>query len=105
MIEEKIINLLHLARKARKLQLGYDACERSCLSHHAKLVIIAEDLSKNNRRRIMFLAKETNIKLFSFGTKELFGAAFKLKDIGIICVEEENFAKGLIPLLMRDKGE
>ena len=105
MNEKKVFYLLHLARKARKLQLGFDACERSCGRHHSKLMIIAEDLSKNSRRRIVFLAKEFNIKVISFGTKESFGAAFKLKNIGIICVEDENFAKGLIPLLRQDKGE
>ncbi|OQX71512.1 MAG: hypothetical protein B6D62_01860 [Candidatus Cloacimonas sp. 4484_275] len=103
--EKKVLNLLHLARKAGKLQIGFDACERSCLRNRAKLVIFAEDISKNNRRRILFVAKNSNTKAIAFGTKLLFGEAFKAKEIGIICVEDENFVKGLIPLLTESKGE
>ena len=105
MKETKVFNLLHLARKAGKLQIGFDACERSCLRNRAKLVIFAEDISKNNRRRVQFLAKNSNTKVIAFGTKKLFAEAFKTKEIGIICVEDENFAGGLIPLLKENKGE
>ncbi|MCD4796773.1 MAG: hypothetical protein K8R49_06370 [Candidatus Cloacimonetes bacterium] len=37
MDEEKILNLLHIARKAGKLQFGYGACERSCTNGNSKL--------------------------------------------------------------------
>ena len=48
-MEDKVINLLHMARKARKLKSGYDACERSCFSNNAKLLIYASDLSERGK--------------------------------------------------------
>jgi hypothetical protein len=70
-MEGKIINLLHLARKSGKLQFGFDACEKSCFKGKSRL-----------------------------GTKKLFGESFKTRDVGIISIEDHNFAKGIIRLIV-----
>ena len=97
-MEDKIINLLHMARKARKLKSGYDACERSCLSNDAKLIIYASDLAERTKKHLLNLANANNIKIVEFGSKSLFGREFKIRDIGIICIEDANFAKGILRL-------
>jgi len=95
-MKDKIKNLLHIARKARKLKSGYDACERSCFSNNAKLLIYASDLAEKRKNHLLSLANANNIKIVEYGSKSLFGTEFKIRDIGIICIEDANFAKGIL---------
>ncbi|MDO9577822.1 MAG: ribosomal L7Ae/L30e/S12e/Gadd45 family protein [Candidatus Cloacimonadales bacterium] len=95
MKEEKVLNLLHICRKAGKLTLGYDACERSCFSGLSKLILVAADLAENQKERIITLAEAYNVKWAEIGTKQILGAAFKTRDLGIISVDDQNFAKGI----------
>ncbi len=95
---DKIINLLHMARKAGKLKSGYDACERSCFSNNAKLLIYASDIAERTKNQLLNMANANNVKIVEFGSKSLFGREFKIRDIGIICIEDTNFAKGILRL-------
>ena len=97
--QQKVLNLLHLVRKAGKLKLGFDSCERSVLSGKSKFLIYCSDLSKNTQNRLQNLLNEQKIKSQEFGTKSLFGNAFKTKDLGIISIEDKNFASGIIRLI------
>jgi len=97
-MEDKIINLLHMARKAGKLKSGYDACERSCFSNNARLLICASDIAERTKNHLLNMANANNIKIIEFGSKALFGREFKIRDIGIICIEDANFAKGILRL-------
>ena len=95
-MEDKVINLLHMARKARKLKSGYDACERSCFSNNAKLLIYAYDLAEKRKKHLLDLSNANNVKIVEYGSKSLFVREFKIRDIGIICIEDANFAKGIL---------
>ncbi|MDP8269228.1 MAG: ribosomal L7Ae/L30e/S12e/Gadd45 family protein [Candidatus Tenebribacter davisii] len=95
-MEDKVINILHMARKAGKLKSGFDACERSCFSNNAKLIIYASDLAEKRIKNLMNIANASNIKIIKFGSKSLFGKEFNIRDIGIICIEDVNLAKGIL---------
>ncbi len=95
-MEDKVMNLLHIARKARMLKSGYDACERSCFSNGAKLLIYASDLAERSKKHLLELANANNVKIIEYGSKSLFGNEFKIRDIGIICIEDANLAKGIL---------
>ncbi len=97
--EQKIINLLHLSRKAGKLKIGYDECERACLNGSAKLVIKVSDLAEKSERRLQNLMKDFSIQTIEFGTKSLLGKVFNIRDLGIICIIDKNFAKGISRLV------
>jgi ribosomal protein L7Ae-like RNA K-turn-binding protein len=99
-LEDKILNLLHLARKAGKLQFGFDACERSCFSSQAKLVIYASDLSPNTRKNLIKIIQANNVKSIELSTKKNFGNTFKIRETGIMIVNDSNFAKGILSLIV-----
>ncbi len=99
MKNEKVLNLLHMARKAGALTFGFDACKRSCFQGTAKLILLTLDLSKNQKIEMIKAANAYNVKWTEMGTKEIFGEAFKTRDLGIISVEDVNFAKGIIKWL------
>lgn len=98
-MEEKVLNLLHLARKAGKLKYGFDPVERSCFRGDSKLVIYTNDIAERTKKKLLDMAYAYNIKAVEFGTKELLGKSFKVRDIGIISINDGNFAKGIIDLL------
>ncbi len=93
--EQKIINLLHLARKAGKLILGYDDCARACKNGSAKVIIKVSDLAKGTERKLLNLMEDFSVQTIQLGTKSLFGETFNIRDLGIICVIDKNFAKGI----------
>jgi ribosomal protein L7Ae-like RNA K-turn-binding protein len=99
-LEDKILNLLHLARKAGKLQFGFDACERSCFSSQAKLVIYASDLSPNTQKNLIKIIQANNVKSIELSTKKNFGNTFKIRETGIMIVNDSNFAKGILSLIV-----
>jgi ribosomal protein L7Ae-like RNA K-turn-binding protein len=93
---EKVLGLLHLARKAGALKFGFDACQRSCQRGKARLIIAAADLSKRQKSSLLTVAEAQNIKYLEFGSKQMLGDSFNLRDVGIICVEDKNFASGVV---------
>ena len=99
-MEGKVINLLHLARKAGKLQFGFDACEKSCFKGKSRLVIYVSDLSEKSKRKLISMANAYNTKVIEIGTKGLFGETFKTRDVGILSIENNDFAKGIIRLIV-----
>ncbi len=99
MNEKKIMNLLHLARKAGKIKTGYDACEKSCFIGNSRLMIIASDLAKKTKKSCIAFAGAYNVKVIEFSTKAEISSSFKVREIGIISVEDSNFSKGIIDLV------
>ena len=97
--KQMVLNLLHLTRKAGKLKLGFDACERSILSGKSDLLLFCSDLSQNTQNRLQNLLKKHNTKSKKFGTVSLLGNAFKTKDLGILSIEDKNFASGILRLI------
>jgi ribosomal protein L7Ae-like RNA K-turn-binding protein len=93
---EKILNLLHMSRRAGHLVLGFDACKRSCLAGKCNLLILAEDLAEKKKAEAKDIAEACNVKWIELGAKSIFGQAFKTRDLGIISVEDKNFAKGIL---------
>lgn len=95
-MNNKIINLIHMARKAGKVEFGYDACSRAAMHHKCKLIICSEDLAENQCRKLKTLAEASNVKFLRFGSKKEFGEAFSRRDVAIIAIEDRNFANGIL---------
>ncbi|MFO7897375.1 MAG: ribosomal L7Ae/L30e/S12e/Gadd45 family protein [Candidatus Cloacimonadales bacterium] len=91
---KEIVDLLHFARKAGKLIMGTAASEQSLQRHKAKVCILAEDASARTKTNIMKLSGETPLLICS--SKEELGAQFGRKELGILIVEDGNFAHGIM---------
>ena len=95
MINEKVLNLIHLARKAGHVNFGFDACKRACFNNSTKLLILAADLATKQKADMINVAESCNVKWIEAGTKAEYGESFKTRDLGIISVDDVNFAKGI----------
>ncbi len=91
---DDIISLLQIANKAGKLALGSSAGEQSLHRNKAKLCILAEDISERTKTQIIKLVKHQPV--LRCGSKTELGEAFARKELGIIIVEDGNFAHGIM---------
>ena len=101
-IVQKMMNLLHFAKKAGKLKFGFDACKFSCLAGDSALLILASDLAENSKKEFFKLGQNKSVKLLELATKSFFGESFNNREVGIISVEDVNFANGIMQLAMEE---
>ncbi|KQC06574.1 MAG: hypothetical protein APR54_07020 [Candidatus Cloacimonas sp. SDB] len=64
------------------------------------MLLMAEDLSSRQKSNLRNIADANNVKLVEFGSKEILGNSLKLRDVGIISVEDKNFARGIVLKLL-----
>ena len=81
---EKVINLMHLARKAGRITFGSAACERTILAGEARLLILSEDLSERSAADMSNLAQSMKVKVRRFGKKNDFGRSFQISGIPMV---------------------
>ncbi len=99
---EQVVKLLHLARKAGKLQFGFDACERLCFAQKAEMLIIASDLQDNTYQKVNKMAVDSNTPVFRLSTKTELGREFRIRDVGVICLYDRNFSDGIKRIINRE---
>ncbi len=98
-VDEKVMTLVHFARKSGKLVIGYDAVRRSVESGHSILVLIANDLEKGRQRSMRFLCEQSKVQLRLFSDKNNIGIALNTRDVGIVSIEDRNLARGAMKYL------
>lgn len=93
MNNNQILTLLGFAAKAGKLSFGTHATEWAITVGKAKVVVIAEDISKKTVKEIRFEADKKNIPVFvtnGIGSDELSHRVGK--NCGIVAVCDSGFA-------------
>lgn len=98
----QVVKLLHLARKAGKVQFGFDACERICYAQKAAMLIIASDLQDNTYQKVNRVAIESDTPIFRLSTKAELGKEFRIRDVGVICLFDRNFSDGIKRIINRE---
>lgn len=93
--EDRIINLLQLARKAGRLSLGSHASERSLKQGQAYLILLAGDAGDSLRRRFLHLAEARKVRLLLFATKDKIGMGLNIPDTGVLTVNDRGFSSGI----------
>lgn len=63
---------------------------------HIHFLIIAEDISDKNDKKLVSKAKELNIPYVHFGNKTQLGEIFNKDEINVIAVKNKKIARGLI---------
>lgn len=102
-MNEKILPLLGIARKAGRLSLGFDAATESMQKGKAQLILTASDLSERTVRNIAMTARQTETYLIAadFSMQQL-GCAVG-KTTGIISVNDKGFAEKIKILYTDDQ--
>ena len=79
--------------------MGYDVCKSACSSGKAKLLVLAEDLAENTKKKCLAFAGDCNVKVIKISSKKKFSESFNIRELGIICIEDKNFSDGIINLV------
>lgn len=103
MPDQKITNLLGLARGAGKLALGNSAVEKALARGRADLLIFARDASSRLRVQLQRQAARCPLRVWS--TKERLGSIFQRQELAVLAVLDRHFASGLLPLLSAEQQD
>ena len=98
-MNDKAASLLGMARRAGKLEAGFERCASAVKSGKAKLIIVCADISDKTKKEMNFLGTKHNVPLAqtTFTLSQL-SAAIGFK-AGICVVCEQGFANRLTELL------
>ncbi len=103
-MNDRILSLLGLCRRAGKLVIGADPTIDSINSGKARAVIYTGDFSKNSIKPVLSASHKTNVKVLCINRSkdELSLALGKL--CGVVSVEDKGFAEKLIQLIENEQG-
>ena len=94
-MDNKILNLIGLANKARKVVVGTDTVEKALQSKKAKYVFVASDSSENTIEKFRKKCFYYNIPLsLDFVTLELSKSVGK-QNCKVIAICDQGFGKSL----------
>lgn len=104
-MNDKLLSLLGLARRAGRLTLGNDAVLSSLEVGESALVLLAADLSPRTTKGVELTAQDCGIEIIrTIKTMDEISMALG-KRCGVISVNDAGFAKKVRTLTMMANGE
>ncbi|MCH5303524.1 MAG: ribosomal L7Ae/L30e/S12e/Gadd45 family protein [Ruminococcus sp.] len=103
-MNDKILNLLGLCRRAGRLTVGNDAVADDVLNGNAKLVLVSSDISLNTEKKLNKVCTFANTELLKLNRTrdELSDALGRFCAVVGVC--DDGFAKKLVWLIQNETG-
>ncbi|WP_369298509.1 L7Ae/L30e/S12e/Gadd45 family ribosomal protein [uncultured Neglectibacter sp.] len=104
-MKDKALSLLGLARRAGKIEAGFDAAVSAARGKKAKLLVAAEDVSEKTVKNLKYEGDRAGIPTVRVkaGMEET-GHACGVR-AGVLAVTEQGFATALLKVLEQEKEE
>lgn len=99
MTQQAIYQLLGLAARARKVTSGEELVVREIRSGNAKIVLLANDASKNSSKKIQDKCTYYNVEYHVFGDRYDLGHATGKEARVALAITDKGFASKLSNLL------
>lgn len=99
MINNKILGLLGLARRAGKVSFGTESVLDTVERKRAKLVIIAEDSAQRTKKNIEEICNQNEVPVKIFGTIEELSKSIGQSNKAVICVKDINFSNEILKII------
>jgi len=90
---DKVFSYLGFAAKSRNMVTGYNTCEMMMARRKIKLLIVAEDLAENTKKKMTQQCDKYNIDLKIFGKSEILSQKTGNSGKGIFGITDSHFAK------------
>lgn len=90
--KRKMLSYMGFAAKARKIVNGYNTCVFTMEKRKIKLLIIAEDLAENSKKKMIQAANKHNVEYRIFGDSDEMSHMTGTEGKGIFGITDENFA-------------
>lgn len=95
-MEHRELSLLGLARRAGKLELGFDAAASAARNKKARLLLAAGDISEKTFKNLRYEGERAGVPVLRLKTDMAeTGRACGVKRAGVLAVTEPGFAKAL----------
>ena len=91
--------MLGLAQRAGKVTSGFDLVTKALINHKAYIIVLASDLSENQRRKIENIADDVLI-IDSLSSETISKSIGKQRSI--IAINDKSFANQIIKLSEED---
>jgi len=105
-MNDRILGLLGLMKRAGKLTAGFDAAKDRIKGKTAVLIALAGDTSEKTEKSIRFTAEEYGVKLVRIPPlMEDIGRAIGRKKAGVLAVTDSGFAEKLLTLSGKEDEE
>ena len=89
----KLLGYMGFAARARKIVNGYNTCVFTMEKGKVRLLIIAEDLAENSKKKMIAAAGRLKVEYRVFGDSEEMSHMTGTAGKGIFGITDENFAK------------
>lgn len=105
-MNNKLLSLLGIARRAGRLTMGFDAAAESMKKGETRLLLLADDLSEKSKRSIGYVAQQNGVEVLMTGCTMIdTGNAVGRKQTGIVSVNDIGFAKKMKDLCTENSQE
>ncbi len=99
MQNNKFLSLIGMARRANRVQMGFDKAKSAILYDEAKVVFVCSDVSVKTKRGLVFASEETGVKVLDIPY-----TIFELSNAigtkcGVVAITDKGFADKLVTLL------
>lgn len=102
--KKKVLNLIGLAKRARKVVSGEFSTEKSVKSGRSCLVIVSEEASDNTKKMFTNMCAYYEVPICLFGTKDELGHSMGQEFRASLSVEDAGFAKSMAALMNINGG-
>lgn len=104
-MNDRLLSLLGLSRKAGKVQIGFDPVKDAIETGKAELVLTAADISANTAGKIKAAAEQFGVELICINrSKEELSFALG-KTCALVAVTDKGFSKRLKELTLAECNE
>ena len=96
-MNNKLIGLLGIARRAGHILIGFDAVRAALLADKARLVLLAADCSEKTEKELRFAAQGKSCPLIAVtADKAALSAALGLqKPVAVVATDDSGFANAM----------
>ncbi|MDO4553273.1 MAG: ribosomal L7Ae/L30e/S12e/Gadd45 family protein [Bacillota bacterium] len=94
-MRKKIHSYLGFARKSGKLMTGYNACVSGMERGRVRLLLLAGDLSDSTGESCRRAAKDCNVAVRTWGTKEELSLAVGMDNRGVFGIADAGLARAI----------
>lgn len=92
-LEEKILNLLSIATKARKTTSGMTLTVEAVKKNEAKLLLLANDASAETKKDAHILAEKNSLDIYEILNKNALGCIIGKDERAVVAILDEGFAQ------------
>jgi len=94
--EQKIFPLIHFARRANRITMGFEAVKKSIYTGKSRIILIASDIAENTLKKLLEEEFSDKIQIFVFSNMNRIAEEFNINRVAIISINDINFAKGIL---------